>query len=103
MNLADYKLETWLLLIGIVMMIIQLAIWHRDDTEFDLRHILIDSKTKRVSLMKIGQATALILSSWVLIYETRNDRLTEWLFLSFMGVWSGANLAKRWIDKDKKE
>jgi len=80
-----------------------LYLWHTTPDHFDLRHLLIDSKTDRVSLMKCGQLFALLVSTWVLIRETNHDRLTEWLFLTYMGCWAGANLAKRWIDKEKKE
>lgn len=79
-----------------------LVVWHRHPDNFDLRHLLMDSKTDRVSLMKCGQLFALLVSTWVLIRETNHDRLTEWLFAGYMLTWAGANVARRWIDKDQK-
>lgn len=77
--------------------------WHTDDTQFDLRHILIDSKTDRVSLHKFGQFVALVVSTAVLWYEMMHSRLTEWLFTGYMLTWAGTALVKRWIDQKKKE
>ena len=73
--------------------------WHSDGTRFDLRHVLIDLATDRVSLHKFGQFVALIVSTAVLWYEMMHARLTEWLFTGYMLTWAGTALAKRWIDK----
>lgn len=89
--------------LGSLFALMLLLMWHNNPDNFDVRHLLIDSKTQRVSLMKAGQLVALLVSTWALIRETQHDRLTEWLFAGYMITWSGANLAKRVIDKDKKE
>jgi predicted metal-binding membrane protein len=73
--------------------------WHADGTRFDLRHVLIDSATDRVSLHKFGQFVALVVSTAVLWYEMMHARLSEWLFTGYMLTWAGTALAKRWIDK----
>ncbi len=87
-----------------IWMLVTLVIWHTEDSQFDLRHILVDAKTDRVSLHKLGQFVALIMSSLVFWYETMHDRLSEWLFTGYMVAWAGTALAKRWIDtKSKKE
>ena len=82
-------------------MLLVLVRWHTEDSRFDLRHVLIDAKTDRVSLHKLGQFTALIVSTMVLWYEMLHARLTEWLFTGYMLTWAGALLARRWIDRSK--
>lgn len=79
-----------------------LFLWHRHPDAFDLRHLLTDSRSNRVSLRKCGQLFALLLSSWVLIHETRAGRLSEWLFIGYLAAWTGANLAAKWIDTKKE-
>jgi hypothetical protein len=79
--------------------LVVLVRWHTEDSRFDLRHVLIDARTDRVSLHKMGQFVALVVSTMVLWYEMMHSRLTEWLFVGYMVTWAGATLAKRWIDK----
>lgn len=81
-----------------VLVLVVLARWHVDESRFDLRRVLIDKKSGLVSLSKLGQFIALVVSTVVLWYEMMHNRLTEWLFVAYMVSWSGANLASRWID-----
>ena len=93
-------IDTIVLMLATFCILIVLWGWHSmDEVPFNLTHLLTDSRTQRVSLSKCGQLFALLLSSWVLIHETRAARLTEWLFLTYMGVWSGANIANKWIQR----
>ena len=97
-------IDTIALMLATFGLLIVLWGWHSSHgVRFNLTEMPIDSTTNRVSLMKCGQALALLISTWVLIHETRAGRLTEYLFVGYMVAWSGANLAKRWIDRDKKE
>jgi hypothetical protein len=92
------NLDTTILALASLFLAILLWLWHTDkDTPFDLTALFIDSRTKRVSLMKVGQAIAMLTSTWVLIYETRQGRLSEYLFVGYMLAWSGANLANKFI------
>jgi len=54
----------YILLALAVSTLVLLAAWQLKTDAFDLRHIIVDSKTNRVSLFKVGQVTALIVSSW---------------------------------------
>lgn len=76
-----------------------LTVWHTDDTQFDLRCIIVEDATGRVSLHKLGQFAALVISSVALWYEMVHGRLTDWLFTGYMMSWTGASLMKRWIDR----
>jgi hypothetical protein len=97
--MISIDLETLVLGIGSILGLIVLLQWQRRPDSFDLRHLLVDSKTDRASLMKIGQLFALLVSTWVLIHETRAGKLSEWLYGSYMLTWAGANLVSRFTEK----
>jgi len=78
-----------------------LLLWQRGASSFDLQDLLTDSKTGKASLQKTGQLVAMLVSTWVLIHETRAARLTEWLFMAYMLAWAGANLAGKWLETRK--
>ena len=86
--------------VGLVLVVIFgiLWRWHCDDTDFDMRRVLVDKDTGHVSLSKFGHFIALVASTVALWYEMMHSRLTEWLFTGYMIAWAGANLTSRWID-----
>jgi hypothetical protein len=92
-----------LLLGGICAMLMILGFWQGKRDEFDLRWLIVDTKTHRVSLFKLGQMVALLTSTWVLIYLTRHDKLTEWAFTAYMLAWAGANVANKIVDRHPTE
>ena len=92
-----------LLLSGIGLFLCVMLYWQRRDDRFDLRWLVVDTKTDHVSLFKFGQFTALLSSTWALIYETRHGHLTEWLFGAYIVAWSGINVANKFAEKYKQE
>lgn len=84
---------------GLIM--IYVCRWHERDSFLDLRTILIDKETDRVSLHKFGQFIALTVSTGAFWYEMLHGRLSEWLFISYMLAWSGANIASKWLDNKR--
>lgn len=88
-----------LLLALICALLIVLGFWQRKDDEFDLRWILVDTKTNKVSLFKLGQFLALIVSSWVLIYMTRSGKMTETIYGLYIATWSGVNVLNKLAEK----
>lgn len=92
------EIETLILIVASLVAFWILYRLQKRDDQFDLKHLLVDSNTNRVSLQKTGQLVALLFSSWAFVYETRSGRLTEWLFIGYMVAWSGANLASKYID-----
>lgn len=94
--MSSVPLDTILLLgLGAVLAVVLLYGQYRDD-DFDLRTLIVDESGK-ISLSKFGQFVALVASTWVLIHETRTDKLTEWLFAGYILTWAGANLGNKWI------
>ncbi len=81
-----------LLVILTITVAVQLYRWHKEPGGFDLRDLLTDKGSNRLSLARTGQATALVVSTWALVNETLTGRLTEWLFTSYMLAWVGAQL-----------
>jgi hypothetical protein len=73
--------------------------WHNDpNNKFSLIDLIADENGK-ASLFRIGQAAALVVSSWAFITMVQRDKLTEFYFYGYMGVWSGINLAKNLLGK----
>lgn len=96
-------LDTATLLIAAACAIGVVAYWHMSPaSDFDMKWMLVESTTGKVSIYKVGQATALAVSTWVLVNETRAGRLNEWLFCGYMVAWAGANLASKIIDKPRE-
>lgn len=97
-NLLPYLTEISLIIITVVAcgLIIR---WHTDPkSSFDLRDLLVGEDGK-ASLFRIGQAAALIVSTWAFIILVQKDKLTEYYFYGYMGIWSGINLAKNIFGK----
>jgi hypothetical protein len=95
--LKTLDIETIVLAFGTLLFLVFLVKWHVDsENDLDIRSAFM--KDGKLSLAKSGQALALIVSTWVLIYQTRNNRLTDWLFTGYMVAWSGANMASKYLD-----
>ena len=96
--MVNYSVEISLAVITLVACIL-LYKWHNNPgNTFDLTDALL-GEDRKVSLYKIGQAAALIVSSWAFIVMVQRDKLTEFYFYGYMGVWSGINLAKNLLGK----
>jgi hypothetical protein len=96
--MVNYSIELSLAAITLVIFLL-LYKWHNNpNNTFDLTDALLGEDGK-ASLYKIGQAAALIISSWAFIVMVQRDKLTEFYFYGYMGVWSGINLAKNLLGK----
>lgn len=96
--LETLNLETIILGIGSLIFIAFLIKSHVSAEPFDIRSVIVD-ESGRFSLNKFGQLVALLVSTWVLIYQTRQALLTEWLFAGYMAAWAGANLLNKYLDR----
>ena len=101
--LVDVTLDLIVLAISSAIILAFLVYWHLDkSTRFDVRDLMVDHKTKILSLNKIGQLFALLVSTWIIIHETRLGRLSEFLFTGYMAVWSGASILSKYMDNKKR-
>ena len=96
--ILPYLTELSLVVITLACVII-LYKWHNSaDNTFDLTDTLLGPDGK-VSLYKVGQAAALIVSTWAFIIMVQKDKMTEYYFYGYMTIWSGINLAKNIFGK----
>ena len=88
-----YDIPAILLGIGMAAYSLTLFVWHKDKSRFDFRDTLIEDN--RLSLSRLGQLTALVVSTSILIHQTVSGKLTEWLFIGYMTAWAGAYIAAK--------
>lgn len=70
--------------------------WHLNkNNSIDLKTILV--KDGELSLSKLGQLIALLVSTWIIVYQTRHELLNEWLFTSYLFTWTGANVMSKYL------
>jgi hypothetical protein len=104
MNLADLNLniETIILILAGFAVVVILAIWHIKDSTFDASQIVTNADGT-FSLSKFGQLLSLLVSTWIIIYQTRHGLLTEFLFSGYMLAWAGANAFNKYLESKKPE
>lgn len=75
--------------------------WHMSEKVFDFRTALFDTPVPgSVSLSRLGQLTALYVSTEILIYVTiRDGKPPEWMFAAYMTIWAGAYIASKFSPK----
>lgn len=101
--IESIRLDDVALALASLLVLVILFIWQRSPTGFDLRDLITDSQTGKASLHKTGQLVAMMVSTWVLVHETRAGRLSEWLFLGYMLAWTGVNIASKIVEGRKNE
>jgi hypothetical protein len=100
--ISQFNLDLIVLTTGFSIVVGLLIYWHLDKaTRFDVRDLMVDHTTKILSLNKIGQLFALLVSTWIIIHETRVGRLSEFLFTGYMAVWSGSSLLSKYLDNKR--
>lgn len=82
--------------IGLVILMVK---WHVDGSKFDFRDALLDPDTDRISFSRLGHFISLIVSTFIICYETAIGRLTEWLFTGYMVAWAATFVAAKAIDR----
>ena len=94
----------WVLLVATLLFGYMLRHAQVAKDSFDLRDVLIDETTGKVSLYKLGQLISLLLSSWGFVYLTIHDKLSESYFGLYMATWAGAHVLSQglsvWSNKD---
>jgi hypothetical protein len=93
------------LVLGLLILLAGLLAYRADrssKSSFRLEDLVLDTKTGLASLSKLGQFTALSVSTWGFAYLTISGHLTEWFYSTYMMAWVGANLGHKWIDQKEK-
>lgn len=73
--------------------ILVVIVWLRPRTF----RFLVDKESQEPSLGRQGQYIALLVSTWALVYETIDGKLTEWFFTTYMLAWAGAQFGSLWL------
>jgi hypothetical protein len=102
LNLQDTNLETIVLLLAGIAVVIILAGWHIKDSAFDVSQIVTNADGT-FSLSKFGQLVSMLVSTWIIIYQTRHGLLTEFLFSGYMISWAGANAFHKYLESKKTD
>jgi hypothetical protein len=86
-----FSMDRFSLVLILAIVILSILLWKAQvkKDSFDLRDLIVESKSHKVSLHKFGQFIALGISSWGFIYLTLNGKLTEMYFTTYMAAWSG--------------
>jgi hypothetical protein len=87
-----------ILALGMLVLFFFLYKAQRAPDNFDLRDLMRDPRSKRVSLPKTATLTALIMSSWGCVYLTLHNQLNETYFTTFMAAWVVGNLGHNAIN-----
>ena len=103
MVISLYALEAIFALLVVLAGVLLYRASRSPDYQFNLEDLLLDQKTGKASLSKVGQFTALCTSTWGFCYLTVSGALTEAYMTVYMAAWAGTSLAHKWIDKKKDE
>lgn len=90
------SMATVLLILAVLTLLILYGLQRTKDN-FDLRWVIVDEQTKQPSLHKIGQLTALIMSTWLLVYLALQGRMDATYFGTYMAVWAGAESVNKYL------
>lgn len=101
-NIQDLNIETIVLLLAGMAVVAILTIWHVKDSSFDASQIVTNADGT-FSLSKFGQLLSLLVSTWIIIYQTRHGLLTEFLFSGYMVAWAGANAFNKYLESKKSD
>jgi len=95
------------LLVMSVIAVIVVASWHRSKDGFQLQQMLVDSKTNKISIEKLGYITALFFGTWALVAQVQHNALTEEYFIGYLTVFAvtrvasmGISVKKDMVDKE---
>lgn len=86
-----------LLLIAVILIVWMLYKAHRGPNSFDIKDLISDTITGKVSLLKFAQAGSFFVTSWMIVYLTLHDKLTEPELLIYAGAWTGVSIASQGI------
>lgn len=75
----------------------------RANDKYDLRYLIVDTETHQVSIYKLGNLLALIVSTWHFVFTTLNNSMTETLYMMYIGTWSGINVANNALQIQKRK
>lgn len=101
---AHIDIPSTTLVFTMVVYVLILAKWHMSKGTFDFKLALLDPPhPDGASLSRLGQLTALVVSTAIIIYFAVLGKLQEWLFGLYIGTWAGTYLATKWSPKSVQQ
>lgn len=97
--IKDIPVMELMLLMTLVGMLLVLAYIQRKKDTLDLRWLILDDVTGKPSIHKIGQACALLVSTWGFVKLIINGNLSEMYFSIYMGVWAGSTALNKYLGR----
>lgn len=85
-------LDFWELLLLFMFFMLARLLWKAHTAtgnNFDIKYLLIDEGTSRVSLKKLGALLALLTSTWIVLFMTVKGSITESILGLYLFVWAG--------------
>ena len=97
-RLDKIPIMSLLLFVTMTAFIVILAYLQYKRDALDLRWLLLDDKSGRPSIHKIGQLLALMVSTWGFVYQMTHNTFTETYLTVYMGVWAGVGAVNKLLD-----
>lgn len=91
------------LMVGALLALMVIWSWHKDDSQFDLRDLFMDTHTKRMSVEKTAAITALVVSSWGFVSQIQDGNMTEFYFVGYIGAWGLVRVGSSWVKSHSPE
>lgn len=90
-----------LVLLCVLAAILAYKATHNAHSKFDLASAFLDAEGK-TSMARIGQFTALAVSTWGFAFLTVEGKLSEAYFTMYVMTWVGNGLGNKWLEKPKE-
>lgn len=97
---GDLRLEVEPMGLAIALIILSsfVGLWltQKKDPTMSFKHLIKTPDSNKLSLSRLGQLCALVVSTWGFIKLTVDGNLTEWYFMSYMMIWAVAEGFRKW-------
>lgn len=71
---------------------------HTNPNDFDLKDMIRNTRTHKADLFKFAQLISLFTSTWIVVYLTSHDKLTEFAFGLYMAAWAGSVALDKYLN-----
>ncbi len=89
-----YNLNTLLTIVAIAAIVLIYKLNKDPNIEFDIKDLFSDTKTGKLSTMKISQVVALVVSTWIIVRLTQDGKMSVDYLGMYLGIWVTGYIAK---------
>jgi len=76
------------LAVTMICMVLVLYKWQTGPDAFDLRALMVDTVTGKISIEKVAYSVAMVFGTWIMIALTERNRMTENYFGIYLSVFA---------------